>query len=66
MERVFADTGYSIALLNARDELHERASAAMRKFTAAQIVTSEMVLTEFLNSFCDYGPAPASGCGNGG
>jgi predicted nucleic acid-binding protein len=56
MERVFADTGYWIALLNPRDDLHQKASATSRDYTPNQIVTSEMVLTEFLNSFSDYGP----------
>jgi uncharacterized protein len=56
MERVFADTGYWIALLNPRDDLHEKASATSRDYSSDQIVTSEMVLTEFLNSFSDYGP----------
>jgi len=56
MERVFADTGYWIALLNPRDELHQTASTASRDYSPNQIVTSEMVLTEFLNSFSDYGP----------
>ena len=53
MERVFADTGYWIALLNPRDDLHQKASATSRDYTPNQIVTSEMVLTEFLNSFSD-------------
>jgi uncharacterized protein len=44
MERVFADTGYWIALLNPRDELHEKASAASGDYTSNRIVTSEMVL----------------------
>ena len=56
MERVFADTGYWIALLNPRDDLHKRASAISQDYSADQIVTSEMVLTKFLNSFSDYGP----------
>jgi uncharacterized protein len=55
MERVFADAGYWIALLNPRDDLHERAHALLRDLGSKQIVTSEMVLTEFLNSFSDYG-----------
>lgn len=55
MERVFADTGYWIALLNSRDELHHKASSVSHDFGLDQIVTSEMVLTEFLNSFSDYG-----------
>jgi predicted nucleic acid-binding protein len=55
MERVFADTGYWIALLNPRDDLHERASSISGNYSATQIVRSEMILTEFLNSFSDYG-----------
>jgi predicted nucleic acid-binding protein len=58
MERVFADTGYWIALLNPRDDLHQKAAATSREYSPDQIVTSEMVLTEFLNSFSDYGPRP--------
>jgi predicted nucleic acid-binding protein len=56
MERVFADTGYWIVLLNPRDDLHHKATAVARDHGLGQIVTSEMVLTEFLNSFSDYGP----------
>lgn len=56
MDRVFADTSYWIALFNARDALHARSLAASREFSSDRIVTSEMVLTEFLNSFCGYGP----------
>jgi uncharacterized protein len=56
MARVFADTGYWIALLNPRDDLHHKATAVARDHGLGQIVTSEMVLTEFLNSFSDYGP----------
>jgi uncharacterized protein len=56
MERVFADSGYWIALLNPRDNLHQKAHAVLRDLRPTQIVTSEMVLTEFLNSFSDYGP----------
>ena len=52
----FADTGYWIALQNPREDLHQKASATSRDYTPNQIVTSEMVLTEFLNSFSDYGP----------
>ena len=56
MERVFADTGYWIALLNPRDDLHQKAAVISRQYTSNQVVTSEMVLAEFLNSFSDYGP----------
>jgi uncharacterized protein len=56
MARVFADTGYWIALLNLRDALHPIAVAASQEFSLEQIATSEMVLTEFLNAFSEYGP----------
>ena len=54
MKRVFADTSYWIALLNPRDELHHRAVAASQEFS--ELVTTEMVLVEFLNAFSDRGP----------
>jgi predicted nucleic acid-binding protein len=56
MKRVFADTSYWIALFNPRDELHERAVAAAQSYSDDQIVTSEMILAEFLNGFSDRGP----------
>jgi predicted nucleic acid-binding protein len=56
MDRVFADTGYWVALLSPRDELHSKAVSFARQFEAAEIVTSELVLVEFLNTFSDRGP----------
>jgi predicted nucleic acid-binding protein len=56
MKRIFADTSYWIALLNPHDELHGRAVAAAQSCSEDQIVTSEMVLAELLNGFCDGGP----------
>jgi predicted nucleic acid-binding protein len=56
MKRIFADTSYWIALLNPRDELHARAVAAAQEYADDMIVTSEMVLVEFLNGFSDRGP----------
>lgn len=55
MRAVFADTGYWIALLNPRDALHEKAAELSRQLTATRIITTEMVLVEFLNSFSDSG-----------
>lgn len=49
MPEVFADTGYWIALLNERDNLHGRARELSARFADVTIVTTEMVLTEFLN-----------------
>lgn len=56
MNRVFADTSYWVALLNPRDELHEKAVAAAAEFSDAQFFTSQMVLAEFLNGFSERGP----------
>lgn len=50
MKRVFADSNYWVALLNPRDVLHEKAQALSRQFDFSQIVTTEMVLVELLNS----------------
>lgn len=47
---------YWIALLNPRDDLHHKATAVARDHGLGPMVTSEMVLTESLNSFSDYGP----------
>lgn len=56
MRRVFADTSYWIALLNPRDELHEKARAVSQSNSFDEIVTSEMVLAELLNGFSERGP----------
>jgi predicted nucleic acid-binding protein len=56
MKSIFADTSYWIALFNPRDELHAKAVAAAQKYSDDKIVTSEMVLVEFLNGFSDRGP----------
>ncbi len=66
MERAFADTGYWIALLNPRDDLHKKASAVAHEYSPDEIVTSEMVLTEFLNTFSDYGPRLREAAGRAG
>jgi predicted nucleic acid-binding protein len=55
MSQVFADTGYWIALLNPRDELHKRAREVSAALGSTQIVTSEWVLMELLNSFAERG-----------
>ncbi len=52
---VFADTGYFIASLNDRDELHERAVAVAKALSPLRIVTTQMVLVELLNQVSDGG-----------
>ena len=55
MRRVFADTFYWIALLNPRDQAHNLAVSVSKGLGAARIVTTEEVLTEFLNFFGSRG-----------
>jgi uncharacterized protein len=55
MKQVFADTGYWIAILNPKDELHGKAMEVSRNLGQVVIVTSEVVLTELANYFADRG-----------
>lgn len=55
---MFADTGYWVALINPRDNLHQRATEVSQQLGAVRIVTSEMVLTEVLNTFAAWGDYP--------
>ncbi len=55
MNGVFADAGYWIALFNPRDQLHDKAVVAAQVTQARLIVTSQMVLTEFLNHYASFG-----------
>jgi len=57
MRAVFADASYWIALLNSKDALHEKANSLSRSLGHTEIVTSEMVLAEFLNDFSGRGEA---------
>ena len=50
MKTLFADTGYWIALLNPRDNLHERAKQLATQLAPFRTATTEMVLVEFLTS----------------
>jgi len=56
MKTVFADTSYWIALSNNRDGLHQIAQQVSSSLDKTRIVTSEMVLAEFLNSLSNKGP----------
>jgi predicted nucleic acid-binding protein len=50
MKAVFVDTSYWLALLIARDVLHGKALFMSRQLSAVQLVTSEMIFVELLNS----------------
>ena len=55
MSEVFADAGYWIALINARDDLRESVAEATNNLGNRRLVTSEMVLVEVLNHFAGQG-----------
>ncbi|MDX6499068.1 MAG: uncharacterized protein QOG23_2328 [Blastocatellia bacterium] len=46
MSTVFADTLYWIALINSRDQWHERAVSINADLSDARLVTTDSVLTE--------------------
>ncbi len=51
MKTVFADAGYWSALFNPRDILHPKAVALSQTLQDVSIVTSQVVLIEFLNHY---------------
>ena len=55
MNAVFADAGYWIALFNPRDRLHDIATAVSQTTQNQSIVTSQLVLMEFLNYYASLG-----------
>ena len=55
MNAVFADAGYWIALFNPRDQLHTKAIAVSQSMQNRPIVTSQLVLMEFLNYYASLG-----------
>jgi len=55
MKKLFADTSYWVAIVNPKDELHERAQLVSRTHSPFFTVTSEMILTELLNLFAEKG-----------
>ncbi len=57
MTPVFADTSYWIALIFPRDAHHARALVLAQKLASDRrvVVTSDMILVEFLNFFASFG-----------
>ncbi len=56
MKLVFADTVYWSALLTRSDDLHPKAIQLSQSLDGVQIVTSDLVLIEFLNAVAGRGP----------
>ena len=55
MDEVFADSGYWIALQHPQDQLHQKANIVHQQLGSLRIVTSELVLVEFLNHMSRLG-----------
>ena len=55
MREIFADTGYWVALIRPRDQLHEVASRITDELPPHRIVTTEMILVELLNAMSKGG-----------
>ena len=55
MRDIFADTGYWVALILPRDELHDVALRITDELPPHRIVTTEMVLVELLNAMSKGG-----------
>lgn len=51
MKQIFVDTWYLIAITNVRDVSHEKAKRIASRLGSTFLVTSEGVLTEYLNFF---------------
>lgn len=56
MRQIFADTAYWLALTNPFDQHHDKATRASASVQGKRIVTSDAVLTEYLNALADKGP----------
>jgi predicted nucleic acid-binding protein len=56
MRRVFVDTLYWIAITSRKDQWHQAAVNASRRLVGCHLVTTEEVLTEVLNAYCEAGP----------
>jgi uncharacterized protein len=53
MRRIFADTSYWMALVNPRDQIHQKAVTVTEQLSSVRLLTTEMVLAELLNSLSD-------------
>ena len=55
MTEVYGDSGYWIAMLNPRDQWHQKAMQITEHIGDRHIVTSELVIAEFLNGMARLG-----------
>lgn len=55
MRTIFVDTAYWVARSNRRDQWHQQAREVSSQLRNAQLLTTELILVEYLNYFCEYG-----------
>ena len=55
MNKVFADSLYWIALINPRDQWHEKAVEVVKSLGKITFVTTDNILEEVLNFYCERG-----------
>ncbi len=56
MRRCFVDAGHLIALVNPKDQWHEKAIDGAELVLGYELIATEDVLIEFLNFYCEGGP----------
>ena len=56
MREVLVDTNYWIAIVNPRDNLYRRARQVGSALRDAKLLTTDAILTEYLNHFAGYDP----------
>ena len=54
MKEIFVDTSDFVAVFNKRDQLHEKALQIENELGKVKQVTTELVLIEVLNYFCEF------------
>ncbi|MGI8642212.1 MAG: type II toxin-antitoxin system VapC family toxin [Pyrinomonadaceae bacterium] len=54
MKQIFVDTSDFAAVFNKRDHLHEKALRVEKELGIIEKVTTELVLIEVLNYFCEF------------
>ncbi|MGD1717383.1 type II toxin-antitoxin system VapC family toxin [Hydrocoleum sp. CS-953] len=55
MKTIFADTFYWIALINPRDNLHDKVIQISQSLQQTKIVTTEEILNELLTFYANFG-----------
>lgn len=54
MSEIFVDTSHMVGILHPRDQFHSRAIILEHDVRDLPLVTSDFVLTEVLNYFCEF------------